>query len=184
MCPDPGREGKNFADDVVLGRMVRGRLAEEGADRLAQRDRRIDLAIGAGAYAPTAIRSSWAWYAASARSTTSAASSNSGETTASRTRLTLSQHVDRREVLRVRELAREHDVSVEDRTGRVGHRLVEVVALDEHGVEAGDAARSAPFRRARAGAGSGREDRRRIALRGRAARRRPGRSRATPWRRA
>ena len=51
-----------------------------------------------------------------------------------------------------RELAREHDVAVENRARRVGDRLVEVVALDQHGVEAGDAAASRRCRRARAAA--------------------------------
>ena len=57
------------------------------------------------------------------------------------------QHVDRRVVAGVREVAREHDVAVEDRAHRVGDRLVHVVAVDQHGVEAGD-------RAARRGAGA------------------------------
>ena len=42
------------------------------------------------------------------------------------------------------------DVAVEDRAGGVGDRLVEVVALDQHGVEAGDRLPSRPGRPARA----------------------------------
>ena len=53
-------------------------------------------------------------------------------------------------------------MAVEDRTGGVGDRLVHVVALDQHGVEAGDAP---PVRRARPleQLGQQREDRRRVA---------------------
>ena len=38
-----------------------------------------------------------------------------------------------------REATREHDVAVENRAGGVGHRLVEIVTVHEHGVDAGDA---------------------------------------------
>ena len=51
------------------------------------------------------------------------------------------EHVDRRVVAGVRQVARQHDVAVEDRADGVGDRLVHVVAVDEHGVEAGDRAR-------------------------------------------
>ncbi len=54
------------------------------------------------------------------------------------------EDVDRGVVALVGERAREHAVAVEDRAHRVGDRLVHVVALDEHRVEAGD--RSAPGR--------------------------------------
>jgi hypothetical protein len=40
-------------------------------------------------------------------------------------------------------------MAIEDRTGRIGNGLVQVVALDEHGIHGGDtagaAARSGPF---------------------------------------
>ena len=76
------------------------------------------------------------------------------------------EHVDAREVPGGGEPAGQHDVAVEDRAGGVGDRLVVVVALDEHGVEAGDAARAARCRRARAA--------------GAAARRRTAGSRGSP----
>ena len=57
-------------------------------------------------------------------------------TTSPTRRETDGEHVDRRVVAGVRELAREHDVAVEDRPHGVGDRLVHVVAVDEHGVEA------------------------------------------------
>ena len=77
---------------------------------------------------------------------------------------------------------REHDVAVEDRAGRVGDRLVHVVALDQHGVEPGDAAaaRRCPAR------SSSRGQQREHATAGSrgwpAARRRTGRPRAGPSR--
>jgi hypothetical protein len=76
------------------------------------------------------------------------------------------QHVDRRVVAGVRELAGQDDVAVEDRARRVGDRLVHVVAVDEHGVEAGDRAAVA---RARAleQLREHREDAGRVAARGR-----------------
>ena len=52
----------------------------------------------------------------------------------------------------VRELAREHDVAVEDAARGVGDRLVQVVALDQHGVEAVIEPRVPRCRRARAAA--------------------------------
>src|SRR4051794_38393848 len=73
------------------------------------------------------------------------------------------QDVDRWVVPRRGHLSREHDVSVENRAGCIRDRLVEVVAVDEDGVDAGD-------RSSGAGAGaleqSGQcgEDRRRITL--------------------
>ena len=77
---------------------------------------------------------------------------------------------------------REHDVAVEDRPGGVADRVLHVVALDEDGVEAGDAAVRRRCRPARAGAAAGR--RRTAGSRGwRAARRPTGRSRAAPSRR-
>ena len=50
---------------------------------------------------------------------------------------------------------REHDVAVEDRPGGVADRVLHVVALDEHGVEAGDAAARRRCRRARAAGAAG-----------------------------
>ena len=50
------------------------------------------------------------------------------------------EHVDGREVPDDGEPAVHHDVPVEDRPGRVGDRLVVVVAVDEHRVHAGDRA--------------------------------------------
>ena len=77
------------------------------------------------------------------------------------------QHVDRRIAAALGDRAVEHDMAVEDAAHRVGDRLVVIVALDQHGEEAGDAAL--------AGAGAGAlqelrqlgEDGRRIALGGR-----------------
>ena len=54
------------------------------------------------------------------------------------------EHVERRVVPGGGEPAAEHEVAVEDRPGAVRDRLVHVVALDEDGVDAGDAA---PFAR-------------------------------------
>ena len=75
------------------------------------------------------------------------------------------EDVDAREVAGGREAAGQHDVAVEDRAGGVADRLVHVVALDEDGVEAGDAAGLAG-----AGAleqlGEQGEDRRRVAAGG------------------
>ena len=54
--------------------------------------------------------------------------------------------VDRRVVALVGEVAREHDVAVEDGARRVGDRILLVVALGQHGVEGGDrAALSGPL---------------------------------------
>ena len=66
------------------------------------------------------------------------------------------EHVDRRKVTRAGELAVEHDVAVENRPGGVGDRLVVVIAFDQHGVEAGDAADRRRRRRARAAAAASR----------------------------
>ena len=38
------------------------------------------------------------------------------------------------------QLARQHDVPVQDRADRVGHRVVHVVRLHQHGEQAGDGA--------------------------------------------
>ena len=74
------------------------------------------------------------------------------------------QHVDRRIVIPRAEVAREHDVAVEDRADRVGDRLVVVVAVDEHGVDRGDAAAAAHVAGAFEQRRQQREHRRRIAL--------------------
>ncbi len=50
------------------------------------------------------------------------------------------QHVDGRIVVGGGQLARQHDVPVENRAGLVGHRLAHVVAFHQHGVERGDRA--------------------------------------------
>ena len=54
------------------------------------------------------------------------------------------------------QLAREHDVPVEDRAHRVGDRLVHVVAVDQHGIEPGDRAASPTSPRVRAASAAAR----------------------------
>lgn len=46
----------------------------------------------------------------------------------------------------VRELPRENDVTVEDRTSRIRDRIVEVVTLDEDGIEPGHRPLAIPAR--------------------------------------
>src|SRR3954469_6893405 len=53
------------------------------------------------------------------------------------------ENVDRGIVSRRRHLPREHDVAVEDRSRRISDRLIEVVAVDENRVDAGDCSRHA-----------------------------------------
>jgi hypothetical protein len=50
------------------------------------------------------------------------------------------QDIDRRIVPTIGEAACEHDVTVQDASYRIADRLVEVVTLDQHGIERRDAA--------------------------------------------
>ncbi len=54
------------------------------------------------------------------------------------------QHVDGREAAALGDGPLQHDVPVENAAHRVAHRLVGVVALDQHGEQAGDAAVALP----------------------------------------
>ena len=164
-------------------RASRRPFAAAGTRRSRPRARRAASTRGLapGSYAPTSRGPARSRRAARRRAARRAARC-SGVVTRDATREIDAEHVDRREVAGGRELAVEHDVAVEDRARGVRDRLVVVVAVDEHRVDAGD-------RADRAGAGAleqpGEQRRRRSAgSRGsRAARRRTGRSRAAPWRR-
>ena len=50
--------------------------------------------------------------------------------------------IDRRKMTTVGQLARQYQMPVEDRSRRVGDRVVGIVALDQHRVQGGDAARA------------------------------------------
>src|SRR3546814_5260376 len=52
------------------------------------------------------------------------------------------EHVDRRVVVGGGELAREHDVAVEDRAHFLDDRVAAVLVLGQHGVEGGERTRS------------------------------------------
>ena len=66
------------------------------------------------------------------------------------------EHVDGRIVAALGQRPGEPDMSVEDRPGRVGDGLVDVVALDQDGVEAGDRTRARLGRHARGAGAAGR----------------------------
>ncbi len=54
------------------------------------------------------------------------------------------EHVDRRIAPALGDRALQHDMAVENTAAGIGDRLVVIVAFDQHGEEAGDAARSRP----------------------------------------
>ena len=152
-------------------------------DRLAQLDRQIDRRLLPRRYAPIEIKSSWSRYAASICRSTTAARRCSSSATSGISRLRLSSTSIGR-IVRLRgELAREPDVAVQQAAHGVADRLVRVVALDQHRVEGGDAARRGCGRPARPASAAGRRPRAGSRAWW-AARRRPGRSRAGPRRSA